>query len=170
MKKPRLGENRGLGFLEDVADSEFCRNAVEKTGMSSLPNSSPFNSRSQGSWHEAGPRLLIAEQGDLMIAHRTPFQKLRPASAGAQGMDLAWGCFWHRVQQRQASKPGAYCIIGRSTSSDRRQTLQCSSTRFENADVPQKTTDTSPVNVTIWPPSTTNCASLVPIDRRTSRG
>ena len=36
----------------------------------------------QGSWHEAGPaRLLIAEQGDLMIAHRTPFQKLRPASA-----------------------------------------------------------------------------------------
>ena len=30
----------------------------------------------QGSWHEAGPaRLLIAEQGDLMIAHRTPFQK-----------------------------------------------------------------------------------------------
>jgi hypothetical protein len=37
--------------------------------------------------------------------------------------------------------------------------LQCSSTRFENADVPQETTDTSPENVTIWPPSTTNCAS-----------
>jgi len=37
----------------------------------------------------------------------------------------------------------------------------CLSTRFENADVPQETTDTSPENVTIWPLSTTNCASHV---------
>ena len=38
--------------------------------------------KKHGSWHQAGPaRLLIAEQGDLMIAHRTPFQKRLPVSA-----------------------------------------------------------------------------------------
>ena len=46
--------------------------------------------------------------------------------------------------------------------------VQCSSIRFENVDVPQEITDTSPENVTTSPPSTTNCASHVRIDRRRS--
>jgi hypothetical protein len=41
--------------------------------------------KKQGSWHQAGPaRLLIAEQGDLMIAHRAPFQKVPPVSASVE--------------------------------------------------------------------------------------
>jgi hypothetical protein len=38
--------------------------------------------KKHGSWHQAGPaRLLIAERGDLMIAHRIPFQERLPVSA-----------------------------------------------------------------------------------------
>jgi hypothetical protein len=40
--------------------------------------------KKQGSWYQAGPAsLLIAEQGDLMIAHRTPF-KVPPVSASVE--------------------------------------------------------------------------------------
>jgi hypothetical protein len=41
--------------------------------------------KKQGSWHQAGPaRLLMAEEGDLMIAYRSPFQKVPPVSASVE--------------------------------------------------------------------------------------